>query len=171
VAINAPAPKPPAAKKPAVTKVVRLLPDDRLKVRASGLEDWFSIGGLYSVMRGQLADAQACEDHGSRISAAIAAYADENEKIGEYVDYIVQMGPVAALIAVTMPFVMQLAVNHGRLRAEGLGDASGVQPPELLESRMRLKIQQQKLRLEKEAAEARIEIERLQRESREADGT
>lgn len=160
------APKAPAEKAAPKTPVKKTAakpadPAERMSSRASGLNDWFAVGSMLCVLRGQLADAAACEEHGKPISAVVAGYAEDNETVGHYVDIAVAMGPVAAVGAVILPFLAQLAVNHGRMNADALGTSFGVFPPDVLEGRMKLKILKEQQRIAEETAAAEAEIARL----------
>lgn len=153
----APARKPAA--KPAAKPAVPAL--TRAQARASGLHDWFQIAALMSVMRGNLADAGAITDHGPPICLEAAELAETSETAAKLIDYAVQAGPVAALVAAIAPLAVQIAVNHKRIDVKDTGMTSGIVPPELLESKMRAAIEKKKAEYLREAAEARAEAERL----------
>lgn len=157
------APAAPAAKKTPRTPAKKTpeTPRSRAQARAEGLSDWFKIGSLIAISRGQLADAGAISEHGPGISAATAEFAENSEPVAKIVDYICEAGPYAALAAVVMPLLFQLAANHGKIDAGKLGAASGVVPPEVLEAKVTAALEAQKAQYLREAAEARAETDRI----------
>lgn len=153
----------PAPKKPQI-----VTPQSRTQARAEGLNDWFAVFGLMSMMRGNLADAGAFDQHGPVISQETAEFAESNESVAKYVDMACQMGPIAALMAAVAPLAMQLAVNHGRLDPKKLSMASGVVPPDVLEAKVTAAMEQQKAEYLRQAQEARRQIEQLREQNGES---
>jgi len=104
------------------------------------------------VMIGKYADAAAIADHGPNISREAASLAQQNEKIGQWIDYLTEAGPYAGLITAVLPLALQLLANHGRIDHSKV---PGVSDPRVLET----KIQAEMLRAaaaEKQQYEAEI---------------
>ena len=104
----------------------------------------------------QFADAGALSLYWPPIAKEVAILAESNEQIAKLIDPLIQVGPYTALIAATLPFVMQLAVNHGMV-APG---AMGTVPAQVLSAQ----IETAMLRSELEAMKAQKEAEDQSRE-------
>lgn len=137
---------PPAKKAP--PKVSRpAAPKD--SARGKALADWTPLFQGASLVFGKLADAGAIGLHLPRMAMEAGRLADSNPAVAKFVDPLIAAGPYTALLAASLPLVLQLAVNHGKLPVEAV-ISMGVVPPAVLEMQMRQEI----LRVQQEAAEA-----------------
>lgn len=110
----------------------------------------------------QLADAAAVGMHWPGIAKEVAKLAESQEAVANLIDPLIKVGPYAGLIAATLPLVMQLAVNHGRVKPGSMGTVPAVS----LQSKMETAIAQEELKAmrvqleaEREAQAIRAEIE------------
>jgi hypothetical protein len=110
-------------------------------------------------MRGLYADAGAFSQHGPAVATEVAALAEQNEKIASWVDYLSEAGPYMGLAVATLPLVMQLLANHGRLDIDKLPADSGIVDPKILERKVKvdMKVARDKIIREIEEAERKIE--------------
>lgn len=113
-----------------------------LSLREEAANGFFQMAGLGCIMFGQYADAGAVSVHGPNISAVAAKMAETNELIAKGLDSLLTVGPYAELIAVTLPFVMQLLANHKVLPADKLSGANVV-APETLEAQVKTQMARQ----------------------------
>lgn len=72
------------------------------------------------------ADAGAVGLHAPGIAREIAVLAETQPQVAALVDPLIKIGPYAALIAVTVPFLAQVGVNHGRIPAGTAGSVPAV---------------------------------------------
>jgi hypothetical protein len=79
--------------------------------------------------------------------------AESNDGIASVVDYLTEAGPYMGLLTVMLPFVLQLAANHGRIDASKLSPEFGVYPPDVLEGRVRSEMEAKRAQM-REAAQA-----------------
>jgi hypothetical protein len=110
----------------------------------------------------QLADAAAIGIYWPKISHEVAKLAESQESVAQVIDPLIRVGPYAGLIAATLPLVMQLAVNHGRVKP----GIAGTVPAVSLQSQMETEIAKAELHAlrvqqeaEEQAAAARKEIQ------------
>jgi hypothetical protein len=149
-------PKPPA-RKPATVRKPAAPPQpeiSRAQARAASLNDYFKAGALFAVVRGWYADAGACQVHGPGIAREVAVMADGNEKVGRLVDYLTEAGPYMGLATAVLPFVFQLAANHGKINAAKIPAGLGIVDPKELENNAKTAIAEETARLEAEMAAA-----------------
>ena len=155
-----PRPAPPKAppRKPgtSVGKHVIKAPADVTSARAEALNGLGQIGALILVMRGNYADAGAIAQHGPPISQETAKLAEQNETVASAIDYLTQAGPYMGLVAVVLPLVLQLAVNHNRIDAAKLSPDLGVLPPDVLEKRVRTEMEAKRAEVQRQFEEATI---------------
>jgi hypothetical protein len=133
--------------------------------REEGLNGVGQLGIAGCLLAKQYADAGAIGKHWPRVSHELAALSDTNEGVAKVVDLVTEIGPYGALLLAVMPLIMQLAANHGMIKADNAlgGD---IVPPAVLEAQMKadiatmqaeaLRQQQQALR---EMAEAQADYE------------
>lgn len=72
-------------------------------------------------------DAVAVTDHAPRIAEAVQVTADNDPKFAAAMDKLLSAGPYAALISATVPMVVQMLGNHGKVPPEvvkGMGGRS-----------------------------------------------
>lgn len=116
------------------------------------------------LVTGQLADAQTIEMHAPRLIPEVVSLAGKYEIVAKPVDFLCQVGPLAGLIAVGLPFGLQIAANHGWIKSEALPPNSGVLPPTVLEAQARAQI----ARLQAEAMKMQAEAMREAQEAEQA---
>lgn len=131
--------------------------------REEAVQGIFQIAGLGFIILGQYADAGAIDMHAPGIAHEAADLAQTNEGVAKGIDYLLQVGPYAGLIAVSMPLIMQLLVNHKVLPADKLSGANVVKP-EVLESQVKTAMARQAMEAIKAQQEAERELAELQAE-------
>lgn len=126
------APKAPP-KKPARHRapVVRQSQSAITDAREQALNGFGQIIAFGCVMRGNFADAGAIAEYGPPISHEIAVIGQDNPQVAHWLDYLTASGPYAKVIALALPFGLQLAVNHGKLEAKQVAALGIVEPEEL----------------------------------------
>lgn len=163
--------KPGTRATPTSSRAVEKAREARLSEREDGLNGIVSLASIPLVATGQLADLGAVTAHGPGICHEAAALAETNDKIGKAIDRVIAVGPFAGLISATIPLVLQILVNHGRLPASMFGQF-GVVPPEMMQHRASIELQKQAAELARMEAEAQrdllaaqAELERVQQEA------
>lgn len=125
------------------------------ELREEAGNGFFQLAGMASIMFGNFADAGAISIHGPNISHVATKMAKTNELIAKGLDALLNVGPYAEIIAVTMPLALQLLVNHKVMPAEALSGANIVKP-EVLESQVKTQMAvqaMQQMQLQREAEE------------------
>jgi hypothetical protein len=132
----------------------------KAELRQEALNGVLQVGQLACLSFGQFSDAGAIGMHGPRLVNEIVTLADNNSKVASKVDLLLEVGPYAGIVAAAIPFLAQLFVNHGIVKAETFANA-GVVEPEQLDQQMKLTIMQRTL-------DAQREQQRMEQEIREA---
>lgn len=143
----------PRAAKAATPQVAVMTDKER---REAGLNGLAQLGQGLLMLTHQYADAAAVGQHFPPISAELATLAGQYDVIAGPVDFIIQVGPFAGLIAALVPFGMQIAANHKWIDASTMAGSSVV-PPEVLTAQVKAEIarmQAQAMREHKEAVQA-----------------
>lgn len=135
-------PRQSAAVKPALAR--------KTKERAQNLQELGTLASTGLIMARQYADAGAVARYFPAISTEVARLAEDNEKIGEALDTLGQVGPYAALIAAVMPLVLQIAVNHDKAPVV---PQLGVVSKSVLETQVKMEIRQMEISLQQQMAE------------------
>ena len=135
----------------------------RVEERAEGLTGLFQIACIPLLATGNLADMGAVTTHGPTISREAALLAESNSKVADAIDKVIAVGPFAGLVASTVPLILQILVNHGRLPAHGLAQF-GVYPPELMQQRAAIDVMKQQAEAQRAEAEALAEMQAAQEE-------
>lgn len=151
-----PAKKAPQAKKPPVS-------DARIAERTESISGLFGVGAGLLALFGMTADAGACIEHGEKIAPEAAALADRNEAVAKALDSLAAIGPYAGIIATTVPFILQILVNHGTLKAAPLV-SFGVVTPETMQAKLQAKAMQAQAELLRKARDAQQEVREAERE-------
>jgi hypothetical protein len=128
--------------------------------RAEGLNGIFQITTFGLMMTGQVADAGAVSIHGPTISGNAAELADQDARIAKIIDYITAAGPYMALLSVSMPLVLQIMVNHGRIPESAIPALSqvGVMSPAAMENKARAEAMKLETQMRNAALEAEQEL-------------
>lgn len=108
----------------------------KLAERHEALTGFWQLAGFGCIILRQYSDAGAIGLHSGPITDELVTLSDKNEKIAKAIDYLSEAGPYAGLIVAVMPLAMQLAANHGIIKAE-LAGSVGVVPPEALSSQVK----------------------------------
>jgi hypothetical protein len=108
--------------------------------RAEAVNGIFQLGQSFLLMAKQYADAAAIGMHGPAISNELVALAETNETIGKGIDFLMTAGPYAGLVTATLPLVLQIATNHGRIPVVGI---PGVTDPKTLQAQMEAEVKTQ----------------------------
>jgi hypothetical protein len=87
------------------------------------------------MMRGWHADAGAIAVHGEKFALEIAKIGDTQEKFGDLLDKLTNLGPYAGLITVAVPFAAQILANHNIIPVPLA--MAGVVPPAMLEAQIK----------------------------------
>jgi len=128
----------------------------KLAERREAVDGIFQLAGFGCIMMRQYADAGAIGMHSPPVATELVALSEKNESIARALDYLTEAGPYAGLIVAVMPLVLQIAANHGIVKAELVGGA-GIVPPAALESQV-------KADMARQAAEALREQQRAEQE-------
>lgn len=137
----------------------------KAELRQEALNGVLQVGQLATLAFGQFSDAGAIGMHGPKLASEVVALAENNSKVASKVDLLIEIGPYAGIVAAAIPFLAQLFVNHGIVKAEMFANA-GVVPPEQLEQQMKLtmmhqalEVQRQQMEMQREMEEARAEFD------------
>lgn len=149
-----PAPKAPA-NKPSAKQAAR-------EEAANGIGQIIAFGSMVS---GSLADAGAVGMHWPAMAHEAAMVAETDKKMAGVLDYLLEVGPYGNLIVVTLPFVAQLLVNHGLLKAEAMAGA-GVVHPQTLEAEVKRDMAQKAMEAMRAQAQAEAEMRQMAEEMR-----
>lgn len=128
-------------------------------LRQEALNGVLQVGQLAALTFGQFSDAGAIGMHGPKLVSEVVALAESNSKVASKVDLLIEIGPYAGIVAAAIPFLAQIFVNHGVVKAEMFANA-GVVPPEQLEKEMKLTIMRRALETQRLQAEMEAEMER-----------
>lgn len=148
---------------PTSNKATEKAREARMSEREEGLNGLGQLAAIPLVATGNLADMGAVATHWPNVSHEAAVLSESNEKVANLVDKITAVGPFAGLIAATIPLVLQILVNHGRLPA-GMFGQFGVLPPEMMTQRAAIDLQRQAAELARMEAEAQRDFLRAQEE-------
>jgi len=135
----------------------------KAELRQEALNGVLQVGQLAALTFGQFSDAGAIGMHGPKLVSEVVALADNNSKVASKVDLLIEIGPYAGIVAAAIPFLAQLFVNHGIVKAEVFANA-GVVPPEQLDQQMKLVIMQRTLDAQKEQARMEAEMREAMQE-------
>jgi hypothetical protein len=166
--INAPA--APAAKTPRTTGTAKttgktLASTGKTAAREEGLQGVMQIAAAIALMTKNYADAGALDMHGPPVCHEIAVLAEDSEPIANICDRLNTVGPYAALLTATLPLVMQMLVNHGKMDAGVAGGFGGkIMSKEALAARTKAEVDKQTAAFLREAAEAEAEAAKTQAE-------
>jgi hypothetical protein len=106
------------------------------------------------------ADAGAIQIHGPNVARETASLADQDERIGKGLDYLISAGPYAGLLTALLPLGMQIAANHGRIDAKAASGLGGVMPPEMLEARVKADMAKMKAEFVRQTQESMAVVEK-----------
>jgi len=130
----------------------------KAELRQEALNGVLQVGQLACLTFGQFSDAGAIGMHGPKLTSEVVALAENNSKVASKVDLLIEIGPYAGIVAAAIPFLAQLFVNHGMIKAEVFANA-GVVPPDQLEAEMKLTIMRRTIDTQKETARMQAEME------------
>jgi len=129
----------------------------KAELREEALNGVLQVGQLAMLTFGQFSDAGAIGMHGPKLVSETVALAENNSKVASKVDLLIEIGPYAGIVAAAIPFLAQLFVNHGLVKAEMFANA-GVVPADQLESEMKLTIMRRTLETQKQQAQMEAEM-------------
>jgi hypothetical protein len=141
----------------------------KAELRQEALNGVLQVGQLAALTFGQFSDAGAIGLHGPKLVSETVALAENNSKVASKVDLLIEIGPYAGIVAAAIPFLAQLFVNHGMVKAEMFANA-GVVPPEQLDKQMKLTIMQRTLEAQKEQARMEAEMQAAMNEYQNGQG-
>lgn len=150
-------PTPPPPVKRAAKPKPPAEPSAKQKERETAVNGILQTASLACVMTGNVADSGALSMHGPKVAHELARVAEDNEPIGNALDYLNKVGPYTGLIVAMMPLVLQLAVNHGMGNAGMLGNM-GVVAPAVLESKVKADMMRMAAEQAREQREAEAQI-------------
>lgn len=130
----------------------------KAELRQEALNGVLQVGQMACLTFGQFSDAGAIGMHGPKLVSEVVTLAENNSKVASKVDLLIEIGPYAGIVAAAIPFLAQLFVNHGVIKAEMFANA-GVVPPDQLDQQMKLTIMRQTIDAQKEQARLRAEME------------
>lgn len=134
--------------------------------RAEGINGLAQLGQAGLVFFGQWADAATIGEHAPNISKELAVLADSYDVLAKPIDFLIEVGPFAGLLAAVMPMTLQLLANHRKLNATVLA-AQGVVPPELLEAQFKAQMMRKQAAMMKAQQEAMRQAQQAQEELQE----
>jgi hypothetical protein len=111
------------------------------------------------MMREWFADAGALQIHWPNVARETASLADQDERIGKAIDYLVSAGPYAGLLTAVLPLGMQIAANHGRIDANAASGLGGVMPKEMLEAKVKADMEKAKAEFIRQTRESMAAVE------------
>lgn len=130
--------------------------------RQSAVEEIGAIAGMFLIARGQLADAAAIGMHGPGLAEEIVKLGDEVEEVGKGLDYLTQAGPYAGIMRAAIPLLAQIAVNHNRMKPNGM--IPGLLPKAALEAQARADLAEMELHALRKQKEAEDKVRQAQTE-------
>lgn len=111
----------------------------------------------------QPADAGAMDRHFPAVAVEVAKLGDSNQKIGDALDKLNEIGPYAGLITAVTPLIAQILVNHDRIPVTSVASL-GVVSKSTLESEVQTQILQAEMHAMQVAMEAQEQAERIRAE-------
>jgi hypothetical protein len=111
----------------------------------------------------QPADAGAMNRHFPAVAVEVAKLGDSNDKIGDALDKLNEIGPYAGLITAVTPLIAQLLVNHDRIPVASVASL-GVVSRVTLESEVQAEVLRAEMQAMQMAMEAEEEAERMREE-------
>lgn len=139
----------------------------KAELRQEALNGVLQVGQLACLTFGQFSDAGAIGLHGPRLVDETVKLAENNSKIASKVDLLIEVGPYAGIVAAALPFLAQLFVNHGIVKAEMFANA-GVVHPDDLERQMKMTLMRQAMEQQQEQMRMQEEMEEMRRQFDEA---
>jgi hypothetical protein len=149
------------------TEEVPAPPKTKAELRQEALNGVLQVGQLACLTFGQMADAGAIGLHGPALVNETVKLAENNSKIASKVDLLIEVGPYAGIVAAALPFLAQLFVNHGIVKAEMFANA-GVVHPDDLERQMKMTLMRQAMETQQEQMRMQEEMEEMRRQFDEA---
>lgn len=151
-----PSPRAAAANSVAAQKAA----EARKTERKDGLDGIWGLAAFGLVMAGQPADAGAFVYHGENVSVAAAEMAESNAQVARVIDFVVSVGPWAALLGAAMPLALQIMVNHKRIPESALPMLTqiGVMTPAAMEAKARADMIEKQNAMMQEAADAEARL-------------
>lgn len=141
--------------------------NEKRSERATGLNNIAQVISAGMLMFGQFADSETIATYSPGICYQAAVVAEDHEGFANFLDQADVATPYVALAMASIPLVLQMMVNHGRIKAEK-ASGMGVMSPEMLETRAKARLakrQAEMMRQQREAEEqARAEYEFYQQE-------
>lgn len=131
--------------------------------RAEGLMGLGQLGQGLCMLFGNYADAAAIGTHVPNIAPEFAKLGETNDFIAKGLDFLIDVGPYGGLVAVTLPFVLQIAANHKWINA-GMLAGQGVVAPEVLDAKMRADMSRMQAEAARAQQQALIEAQKAQEE-------
>lgn len=142
---------------------VAQVPSSVNAARRDGLLGLAQLGQGLCMVFGQYADAATIGTYFPPIAAELANVADGNDSIAKPIDFLIEVGPYGGLVAAVLPFALQVAANHGLVKAENLA-GQGVVPPQVLESQMKAQVARMQADAMRQQREAVLEAQRVEAE-------
>jgi hypothetical protein len=101
--------------------------------------------------------------HFPAVAVEVAKLGDSNQKIGDALDKLTEIGPYAGLITAATPLIAQLLVNHDRIPVTSVASL-GVVSKSTLESEVQTEILQAEMHAMQTAMEAQEQAEIVRKE-------
>lgn len=130
--------------------------------RREALEGLGQLAQVPLIATKQFADAGAIGIYWPNVSKELANLADSQDAIAKVIDPLLKVGPYTGLVTALLPFLMQIAVNHGRVAPGAMGTVPASMLSAQIETRLanaELEALRMQREAEKAAAEMRAEIE------------
>jgi hypothetical protein len=138
-------------------------PKSKSDLRREALNGVAQIAQFGCLAFGQFADAGAIGVFGPAMVEETVKLADNNSKIASKVDWLIEVGPYAGIVAAAIPFAAQILVNHNVFKAEQFASA-GVVSPEILDTQMKTQMLLRAQEEMRKQAAAEEELRQMQEE-------
>jgi hypothetical protein len=145
--ISAPPPRKTVTRPAAPVKESELTRD-----RREALAGFGQLAQVPLIALRQFADAGAVGQYVPAIAGELAKLAETQEQVAAFIDPLIKVGPYTGLVAVVLPFLLQIGVNHNRVPAGAMGTV----PASTLSAVVETQLAQQELEaltLQKQAEE------------------
>ena len=154
---------PPSLKKAKVSNAAKKASSGKVAGYEDGLNALGGMAVFGLTMAKQYADAAAVSMHGPNVFHELAVLADQNEKVASVLSYLTEAGPYAGILTASMPLVLQILANHGRVDASRMPPEL-VTPPAVLESQVMAEMAQQRAAMAAQQTQAQQTLEDVERE-------
>lgn len=119
-------------------------------------------GGL--LMFGQYADSETVLTYSPAMCYQAAMIAEDHEGFANFLDQAEVMTPYLGLAMASIPLVLQVMANHGRIKPDK-ASGMGIMSPEMMERRAQTRLSHRQAEILRQQAAAEAEAKRLYEEA------